>query len=55
MPFDFVDAIAVEIAKGTGISLETMPLEDFVPRIRDRRRNGPSRFDYHVDLSDGSW
>lgn len=53
--FDFVDAIAAAIAAGTGISLDTMPLEDFIPKVRDRRRNGPARFDFHVDLSDGAW
>lgn len=55
VPFDFVDAIAADIAAGTGIRLDSMPLDVFVPRVRDRRRNGAARHDFTVDLTDGSW
>ena len=54
-PIDFVDAIASAIASGRGIRLESMSLESFVPRVRERRRIGPSSFNFSVDLSDGRW
>ena len=32
-----------------------MPLDEFIPRVRERRRTGPERYDFTVDLRDGSW
>lgn len=52
---DFVETIAAAIAAGTGIRLESMPLSAFVPRVKARRREAPSRYDFTVDLQDGSW
>ncbi|WP_311029548.1 GGDEF domain-containing protein [Mesorhizobium koreense] len=55
MPFDFVDAIAADIASGKGIKLESMPLDVFVPRVRARRKNGDDRYNFALDMMDGSW
>lgn len=55
VPFDFVDAIAGDIASGKGIKLESMPLEVFVPRVKARRKNGDDRYNFALDLIDGSW
>lgn len=52
---DFTEAVAAVIAEGRGIRLSSMPLEVFVPRIRERRRNGPARVDFAVDMVDGTW
>ncbi|MBM0206098.1 GGDEF domain-containing protein [Micromonospora sp. STR1s_5] len=52
---DFVDAMADAIRSGDGIKLESMPLDLFVRRVKERRRSGPHRCDFTVDLSDGSW
>jgi len=54
-PIGFVDAIAAAIASGKGIKLESMPLPSFIGRVKERRRSGPPRYDFTVDLADGSW
>ncbi|MBD0416603.1 GGDEF domain-containing protein [Oryzicola mucosus] len=54
-PFDFVDALVEAIESENGIQLQTMKLEAFAPRVRERRRNGDLRYDFAVDMYDGSW
>ncbi|MDI6027566.1 GGDEF domain-containing protein [Corticibacterium sp. UT-5YL-CI-8] len=54
-PFDFVDALVEAIKSENGIQLQTMTLEAFAPRVRERRRNGDLRYDFAVDMYDGSW
>ena len=55
VPFDFTDALAGAIEAGTGIKLESMGLDQFVARVRERRRAGPARYDFTLDLVDGTW
>jgi diguanylate cyclase (GGDEF)-like protein len=55
MPFDFVDAIAADIASGRGIRLESMPLDVFVPRVKTRRKEGDDRYNFALDMMNGSW
>jgi diguanylate cyclase (GGDEF)-like protein len=52
---DFMSAIASGIASRRGINLESMSLDEFLPLMRDRRRTGPERYEFAVDLWDGSW
>ncbi|WP_442579658.1 GGDEF domain-containing protein [Mesorhizobium sp. ASY16-5R] len=55
LPVNFVDAMAEAIASGRGIRLQSMTLDVFVPRIKQRRRIGAPRFNFSVDIVDGSW
>ena len=55
IPFGFVDALADAIRVGRGIKLTTLPLEAFVARVRERRASSRERFDFAVDMTDGSW
>jgi diguanylate cyclase (GGDEF)-like protein len=32
-----------------------MSIDEFVPRVRARRRSGPARYDFSLDLVDGTW
>ncbi len=52
---NFVDALGTAIAAGHGIRLQSMPLDEFVPHVKARRQSGPERYDFTVDLEDGSW
>ena len=54
-PFDFTEGLANAIAAGVGIKLESMSVAEFVPRVRARRRTGPVRYDFTLDLVDGTW
>ena len=54
-PFDFVGALATDIASGKGIKLESMPLDVFVPRVKARRKKGDDRYNFALDMMDGSW
>ena len=55
IPTDFVTALAAAISSGHGIKLQTMPLGDFIPRVKARRKHGDARYDFTVDMVDGSW
>ena len=55
VPFEFTEALANAINAGMGIKLNSMSLEDFVPRVRERRRSGSARYDFSVDMIDGTW
>jgi len=55
VPFEFTAALEASIRAGMGIRLETMPLDEFVPRVRQRRKSGPARYDFAVDMVDGTW
>jgi diguanylate cyclase len=52
---NFVEALACAISAGKGIRLVSISLGDFITRVKDRRRHGPPRYDFSVDLADGSW
>lgn len=52
---NFVEAIAAAIAAGKGIKLDSMALDPFVLRVKERRKNAGPRYDFTVDLTDGSW
>lgn len=54
-PTDFMAAIGRAVAAGSGIKLETLSLEEFVPFYRKRRREGPDRRGFYTDMADGSW
>lgn len=52
---NFVDALADAIRSGRGVKLVSMSLETFVPRIKQRRKSGEARYNFSVDVVDGSW
>lgn len=54
-PTEFVDALVQAITAGTGIQLQSMPLDVFIPRVRNRRRTGAERYNFSVDITDGRW
>lgn len=54
-PFNFVDALTGAIEAGKGIRLETTTLENFDFRVRRMRRDGNSRRDFSVDMTNGDW
>ncbi|MEQ1954060.1 GGDEF domain-containing protein [Mesorhizobium sp. CN2-181] len=54
-PANFVDALADAIRSGRGVKLVSMSLETFVPRIKQRRKSGEPRYNFSVDMVDGSW
>ena len=54
-PVEFSAALAEAIRAGMGIKLDSMPVEVFEPRVRERRRTGPARYDFTLDLVDGTW
>ncbi|MGF7159102.1 diguanylate cyclase (GGDEF)-like protein [Rhodoligotrophos appendicifer] len=51
----FIDAIAAAIDGKTGIRLENFTLPEFVARVARRRKGSGRRFDFAVDMIDGSW
>jgi diguanylate cyclase len=54
-PVEFVDGLAASIRAGRGIKLESLALDDFMTRVRQKRRNASRRYDFAVDVSDGRW
>ncbi|UDL95662.1 GGDEF domain-containing protein [Lichenihabitans sp. PAMC28606] len=54
-PINFVDALADAIEAGVGIKLESQPLDQFVTRVKERRRTHKQALSFPVDLADGSW
>ncbi len=54
-PSNFVEALAHAIRAGGSVNLETMTLEAFIPRVKDRRRATRSAYRFACNLSDGSW
>ena len=54
-PRNFVEALAEAIARGKGIRLESRSLPEFIERTKRRRRTGNERYDFAVDLVDGTW
>lgn len=55
LPANFMDAIVKAMRLGRGIKLESMSIEEFAPRVKERRRQAQEPYRFTVDLQDGTW